>query len=118
MRKYFRTLFQTFHVWLPSTSRFAARQQFFKQPLSAGTITRSVASLLAMFLILLAQTAFAQDDVTIKPPTVRAARSSSKPPAEEKQGRATAGTIASVLEPNRSPLVTFRILFMTGTASD
>ena len=34
------------------------------------------------------------------------------------QRRANAGQVASVLLPNRSPLVTFRILFMTGAASD
>jgi len=89
--------------------------------LSVITMTQAVVTILAMFLILFGQTAFAQDDQTIKPPTrsaVGAARSSSKLPAKEKPASAAAGTIASVLEPNRSPLVTFRILFMTGSASD
>jgi zinc protease len=48
----------------------------------------------------------------IKPPTV-AARNMS-----QKNARTAAGAIASVLQPNRSPLVTFRILFMTGSAAD
>ena len=89
--------------------------------LSIKTMTHVVASFLAMFLILLGQTAFAQDDQTIKPPTrgvAGAARKSSKPPAKERPNGAAAGAIASVLEPNRSPLITFRILFMTGSASD
>ncbi|HEV7374737.1 MAG TPA: pitrilysin family protein [Pyrinomonadaceae bacterium] len=46
----------------------------------------------------------------IKPPTVTAMKRTS--------ARAAAGPVASVLQPNRSPLVTFRILFMTGSASD
>ncbi|HEV7842590.1 MAG TPA: insulinase family protein, partial [Pyrinomonadaceae bacterium] len=33
-------------------------------------------------------------------------------------GAAKASPIATVLQPNKSPLVTFRILFMTGSASD
>src|SRR5947209_2184891 len=87
--------------------------------LSVITMTQAVVTILAMFLILFGQTAFAQDDQTIKPPTrsaVGAARSSSKLPAKEKPASAAAGTIASVLEPNRSPLVTFRILFITASA--
>ncbi|HWT00480.1 MAG TPA: pitrilysin family protein [Pyrinomonadaceae bacterium] len=36
----------------------------------------------------------------------------------KKSARAAAGPIASVLQPNRSPLVSFRILFMTGSAAD
>jgi zinc protease len=56
------------------------------------------------------QTAFGQDidRGKIKPPTVAAKNMNQK----------TAGPIASVLQPNRSPLVTFRILFMAGSASD
>jgi zinc protease len=46
----------------------------------------------------------------IKPPTATAMKRTSN--------AAAAGPIASVLQPNRSPLVTFRILFMTGSASD
>jgi zinc protease len=46
----------------------------------------------------------------IKPPTVAKGMPKKPSPA--------AGPIASVLQPNRSPLVTFRILFMTGSASD
>jgi zinc protease len=47
----------------------------------------------------------------IKPPT--ATKTSMK-----RTSTAMAGPVASVLQPNRSPLVTFRILFMTGSASD
>src|SRR5215213_5047091 len=36
----------------------------------------------------------------------------------EKGGASAPAKMASVLQPNRSPLVTFRILFMTGSASD
>ena len=55
---------------------------------------------------------FAQDRDRgrIKPPT---ARVMSKAP-----GSAAAAVPATVLQPNRSPLVTFRILFLTGSASD
>jgi zinc protease len=45
----------------------------------------------------------------IKPPTATAMK---------RTPNGAAGPIASVLQPNRSPLVTFRILFMTGSASD
>src|SRR4051812_32209181 len=43
-----------------------------------------------------------------------------KPPTGAKTDMKSnaAGPIASVLQPNRSPLVTFRILFNTGSASD
>ena len=47
----------------------------------------------------------------IKPPT--AAKSMST-----KNAKSAQGAIATVLQPNRSPLITFRILFMTGSASD
>ncbi len=51
----------------------------------------------------------------IKPPTVR-----SKPAAKAAPSKSMskAGPIASVLKPNRSPLISFRILLMTGAASD
>jgi zinc protease len=52
------------------------------------------------------------DKGKIKPPTV-AAKSMS-----QKNAKTAPGAIATVLQPNRSPLVTFRILFMTGSASD
>ena len=61
-------------------------------------ITRYV--IVALLTIALSATTFAQ-------------RSSPKPAKDAK-----AGAIPAVLEPNRSPLVTFRILFMTGAASD
>src|SRR5436309_11258657 len=43
-----------------------------------------------------------------------------KPPTSAKTAMksSSAGPIASVLQPNHSPLVTFRILFNTGSASD
>jgi zinc protease len=53
-----------------------------------------------------------RDRGKIKPPTV-AAKSMS-----QKTDRTAPGAIATVLQQNRSPLVTFRILFMTGSASD
>ncbi len=52
-------------------------------------------------------------DSRIKPPTGAAqnmSMRSSRP--------AAAGAVATVLQPNRSPLVSFRILFMTGSAAD
>lgn len=52
------------------------------------------------------------DKGKIKPPTV--ADKSMSP----KNAKTAPGAIATVLQPNRSPLVTFRILFMTGSASD
>jgi zinc protease len=48
----------------------------------------------------------------IKPPTGTARTMSQKDP------KTAAGAIATVLQPNRSPLITFRILFMTGSAFD
>jgi zinc protease len=52
------------------------------------------------------------DKGKIKPPTVTAKSMS------QKNAKTAPGAIATVLQPNRSPLVTFRILFMTGSASD
>jgi zinc protease len=81
-------------------------------------IRRHALSLLLTFLFaftLTGQTSFGQDidrGGKIKPPTV-AARNMG-----QKSARSAAGAIASVLQPNRSPLVTFRILLMTGSASD
>jgi zinc protease len=54
-----------------------------------------------------------RDREKIKPPTVVAAKSMS-----QKTAKTAPGAIATVLQQNRSPLVTFRILFMTGSASD
>src|SRR5215211_3221146 len=68
-----------------------------------------------IMLALLGQNVFAQDDTgggRIKPPTATAQVMS------KKSARAAAGPIASVLQPNRSPLVSFRILFTTGSAAD
>ncbi len=53
-----------------------------------------------------------RDRGKIKPPTV-AAKSMS-----QKTAKTAPGAIATVLQTNRSPLITFRILFMTGSASD
>ncbi|HEX8922176.1 MAG TPA: pitrilysin family protein [Pyrinomonadaceae bacterium] len=72
-------------------------------------------SLIFIFAFVLAgQMSFGQGDRggKIKPPTVTAKSMS------QKTTRGAAGAVASVLQPNRSPLVTFRILFMTGSASD
>src|SRR5829696_8025884 len=66
-------------------------------------------------LALVGQNILAQDSRgggRIKPPTATAQVMS------KKSARAATGPIASVLQPNRSPLVSFRILFMTGSASD
>jgi zinc protease len=65
------------------------------------------------------RTGFAQID--IKPPTVMSPRK--RPPAKPQTAKrpstvAAPKSIATVLQPNRSPLVTFRILFMTGSAAD
>jgi zinc protease len=100
-------------------------KQFLKQLPSTITIARVVMSLLVMFLVLVlpGRTAFGQDDVGIKPPTVGARRSNPMPKSNKRTEKQTptkpaAAPIASVLQPNRSPLVTFRILFQTGSASD
>lgn len=45
-------------------------------------------------------------------------RSSSRSTQQTKMPNSSSSKIATVLEPSRSPLVTFRILFMTGSASD
>ena len=73
-------------------------------------------TLLLLALALLGQNLHAQDSrgggARIKPPTVTATAMS------KKSAPGAAGPIATVLQPNRSPLVTFRILFMTGSAAD
>jgi zinc protease len=88
-----------------------------------GTLKKiTLARVAAHFLLLVfvfaigAPTSFGQDRDRgkIKPPTVSARNMSqkrSKPAAGGQQ-------VAAVLQPNRSPLVTFRILFMTGSAFD
>ncbi|HKQ52654.1 MAG TPA: hypothetical protein VJT74_09820, partial [Pyrinomonadaceae bacterium] len=80
---------------------------------------RNLTKLILMMaaLSLVGQNVFAQDsrgggDGRIKPPT-GSARVMSK-----RSERAAVGPIASVLQPNRSPLVSFRILLMTGSAAD
>jgi zinc protease len=79
---------------------------------------RSITRLLLFVLVLTlaGQTLFGQDrdrGGKIKPPTAtKTAMKRTSPEA------AAGGPVASVLQPNRSPLVTFRILFMTGSASD
>jgi zinc protease len=72
-------------------------------------------TLLTLALALVGQNLHAQDSRgggRIKPPTVTAKGMS------KKSASAAAGAVATVLQPNRSPLVTFRILFMTGSAAD
>jgi len=68
-----------------------------------------ILSLLLVFSFA-AQTLYGQDRGRgkIKPPTATMKRTSA----------GTAGTIETVLQPNRSPLITFRILFMVGSAYD
>ena len=71
--------------------------------------------ILCLLVFVFSQVAFGQDrdrGGRIKPPTATTRTMSQKRP------RAGAGQFASVLQPNRSPLVTFRILFMTGSAFD
>jgi zinc protease len=73
--------------------------------------------ILVFMLSLAVQTGLGQDrdrgeKGKIKPPTVTAKSMG------QKSNRGAAGAVASVLQPNRSPLVTFRILFMTGSAND
>jgi zinc protease len=66
-------------------------------------------TLFALYIV--GQIGFGQDigrGNKIKPPTGAAANMSQK----------NTGPLASVLQPNRSPLVTFRILFMVGAAAD
>jgi zinc protease len=87
------------------------------------TNTRSFARLLLITLTftLTAQTILAQDDTqsNIKPPTVGASRSAkSRTPMKRPATAPAAATISSVLKPNSSPLVTFRILFTVGSAYD
>jgi zinc protease len=77
------------------------------------TIARRTLKHLLIFVFafsMAGRTSFGQDidRGKIKPPTG----------AAKNMNRKTAGPIASVLQPNRSPLVTFRILFMAGSASD
>jgi zinc protease len=73
---------------------------------------RTLGTLLAALFMLAPLSAFAQG-------RARAAQnqmtSSSK---RQTAGAAKAAAIASVLEPSQSPLVSFRLLFMTGAASD
>ncbi|HEY0378812.1 MAG TPA: pitrilysin family protein [Pyrinomonadaceae bacterium] len=72
-------------------------------------------TLLMLALALVGQNLHAQDSRgggRIKPPTVTARA------MKKKSAPAAAGPVASVLQPNRSPLVSFRILFMTGSAAD
>jgi zinc protease len=80
-------------------------------------VSRSITHLLLIVLVftLTGQTLFGQDrdrGGKIKPPTAN------KTAMKRTSAEAAAGPVASVLQPNRSPLVTFRILFMTGSASD
>lgn len=88
------------------------------RPFRVNTGLRQIAFLFVLVCALsqAGQISFGQDrdrdrGGKIKPPTMTARSSGQKP-------NQAAGTIPSVLQPNRSPLVTFRILFMTGSASD
>ena len=79
--------------------------------------------LLASFLLILAFTLAGQVSLGQRAGSAKSPMETEgkiKPPTDAKTGmKATAaGPIASVLQPNRSPLVTFRILFNTGSASD
>jgi zinc protease len=86
----------------------------------------SAAALLALLLVMTMMTSamFGQSpapppEKTIKPPTA-----SNKPAAKTAAPKTAARTnnksaaIQSVLQPNRSPLISFRLLFNTGSASD
>ena len=86
-------------------------------PQSKGLSRGRIIWLLLFILVLTfaGQTLFGQDRERggkIKPPTANKTAMKRSAPG------AAAGPIASVLQPNRSPLVTFRILFMTGSAFD
>lgn len=77
--------------------------------------------LIVLSLSLSGQTLLAQGDDSqnqIKPPTVMSVRPPAKNRAAMKRPASAAAPIASVLQPNRSPLVTFRILFTVGSAYD
>ncbi|PYS96348.1 MAG: hypothetical protein DMF65_13175, partial [Acidobacteria bacterium] len=68
-------------------------------------IRRTLTLLLVGLVALFSSSAFAQK---------RGSRNQAAP----KTKMTTSTKIATVLEPSRSPLVSFRILFMTGSASD
>jgi zinc protease len=87
-----------------SSSNMALRKGFIQRAVNLFLV-------LVFALSIVGQTAFGQDSGRgnkIKPPTGAVTNMSQK----------NAGPVASVLQPNRSPLVTFRILFMTGSAAD
>ncbi len=57
----------------------------------------------------------------IKPPTASATAQPAKPPANRASAKSATrkpASMASLLHPNKSPLISFRILFMTGSALD
>jgi len=86
-------------------------------PQSSKRTRGRISTYLPLFVLvftLAGQTLLGQDrdrGGKIKPPTATKT-------AMKRTSTAMAGAVASVLQPNRSPLVTFRILFMTGSASD
>jgi zinc protease len=95
------------------------RVKFFSKAqrvLKVSVSKRGLASLLLIFAFsLIGQTSFGQ---SAQSPAEKQGRI--KPPTNNKTAMKAnaAGPIASVLKPNRSPLVTFRILFNVGSASD
>src|SRR3954468_4744590 len=97
------------------TKYFSSAKSFLKKSASKRLLTA--------LLIILASTfagpvSFGQAGGSAKPVIEKGGKI--KPPTSAKTAMKSnsAGTIASVLEPNHSPLVTFRILFNTGSASD
>ena len=94
---------------------FAKAKMVFKESVSK----RSLASLLFIFAFSFSgQTSFGQNVGSAQPPMEKEGRI--KPPTNNKTAMKAnaAGPIASVLQPNHSPLVTFRILFNVGSAFD
>src|ERR1044071_3387055 len=72
---------------------------------------RTLSTLLAALLLLAPLSANAQG-------RGRTARNQMTSSSKQPTSAAKAAPIASVLEPSQSPLVSFRLLFMTGAASD
>src|SRR5437763_7567254 len=94
---------------------FSSANGFLKKRASKRLLA---ASLLIFAFTFAGQVSFGQVGGSAKPVMEKGGKI--KPPTGAKTAMksSAAGPIASVLQPNRSPLVTFRILFNTGSASD
>src|SRR5947208_4056366 len=94
---------------------FSSASGFLKKRASKRLLT---ALLLIFALTFAGHVSFGQGGGSAKPVMEKGGKI--KPPTSAKTAMKSnaAGPIASVLQPNRSPLITFRILFNTGSASD